>query len=94
MTYTIKQRIRDNAKRIGVEIKLSKNPKKKIDVFNKEGKKLASIGDINYSDYAHYIDDKGLVFANVRKKIYGIHHINDMNVKNSPGYYSKQLLWT
>jgi hypothetical protein len=93
MTYTIKQRIRDNAKKLGVEIKIAKNPKKKLDVF-KNGSKVASIGAIGYSDYAHYIDDKGLTYANVRKKIYGIRHKNDMNVKNTPGYFSKQLLWS
>ena len=93
MSYIIKKRIRDNAKKLGVEIKIAKNPKKKLDVF-KNGRKISTIGATGYSDYAHYIDDKGLTYANVRKKIYGIRHKDDMNVKHTPGYYSKKLLWS
>jgi hypothetical protein len=93
MTYIIKQRIRDNAKKLGVEIKIAKNPKKKLDVF-KDGRKISTIGATGYSDYAHYIDDKGLTYANVRKKIYGIRHKDDMNKKNTPGYFAARLLWT
>jgi hypothetical protein len=90
MAYTILKRTYDNAKKLNVEIKRSKNKDKKLDVF-KNGKKLATIGDSDYLDYASYIDTKGLKYANVRKKIYIIHHKDDMNKGN--GYYSKRLLW-
>ena len=43
MVYEIKKRSFDNAKKLGVIIKPSTNPKKKIDVYDKNGKKIASI---------------------------------------------------
>jgi hypothetical protein len=46
------------AKELGVQIKKSTNPKKKLDVF-KNDKKVASCGAIGYSDYPTYIKTKG-----------------------------------
>ena len=37
------------AKRLGVTVEASKRKHKKLDVF-KDGKKVASIGDLRYSD--------------------------------------------
>ena len=42
--YQITDRQRDNARRLGVEIRLSVNPNKKLDVFDKSGKRIAQIG--------------------------------------------------
>ena len=42
------------ARTLGVTIKPSSNPRKKIDVF-KKGIKVASIGDPNYLDYPSYL---------------------------------------
>jgi hypothetical protein len=93
MAYTIKARTYANAKRLGVDIKLAKNKDKKLDVF-KNGKKISTIGDSNYLDYASYIQQKGIQYANVRKKIYRVRHKDDINVKNTPGYFSSKILWS
>ena len=39
-----------NAAKINVKVKPSKNKNKKLDVFDKDGKKLASIGSKYYYD--------------------------------------------
>ena len=67
--YKIKKLQKEKAKKIYVEIKPSKLKLKKIDVF-KKGKKIASIGSIGYSDYATYIETKGIEYANKRRKLY------------------------
>jgi hypothetical protein len=51
MAYTIKPYSFAQAKKLGVTIKPSKNPIKKLDVFNAAGKKLASVGAVGYKDY-------------------------------------------
>jgi len=55
MAYRIKPIQRKKARALGVEIKPSTNPKKKLDVF-KGGKKVASIGGKGYKDYATYLE--------------------------------------
>jgi hypothetical protein len=78
------------AKELGVSIKPSTNPKKKIDVFKNE-KKIASIGAIGYADYPTYIKTKGLDYANQRRKAYRQRHKNDLN--SGAGYWANKLLW-
>lgn len=79
----------DKAKSLGVEIKPSTNKMKKLDVY-KNDKKIASIGDIKYKDYQYYILEKGLEYANERRKLYLGRHRKD---KNLGGYYAKSILW-
>jgi hypothetical protein len=79
----------DNAKKLGVEIKPSTNKMKKIDVF-KNDKKIVSIGDVRYKDYQYYILEKGLEYANERKKLYLGRHRKDTNLA---GYYARLILW-
>lgn len=90
--YRITDYTKAKAKSLGVEVKPSSNPKKKIDVF-KQSKKIATVGDINYFDYPSYIREKGLKYANERRRLYDMRHKNDMNVKGTNGFYSKRLLW-
>ena len=52
MTYVITKYSFDKAKRLGVEIVPSTVKNKKIDVYNVDGIKVASIGDSRYSDFA------------------------------------------
>jgi hypothetical protein len=87
--YKIKDYSYKKAKELGVEIKPSKVKNKKIDVF-KDGKFLVSIGDINYKDYPSYIQEKGLSYANERRRLYNIRHKND---KGITGKYAKAILW-
>jgi hypothetical protein len=85
--YTYKQ-----AKKLGVEIKPSKNKKKKIDVL-KNAKKISSVGAIGYKDYPTYINENGLAYANERRKLYKIRHSEDRLKTGSNGYYADKLLW-
>ena len=91
--YRIKSRQFKNAKKLGVTIKPSKSKAKKIDVF-KNGKQIASIGGRGYKDYATYISEKGLEFANKRKKLYKQRHEKDRKVKGSNGFYADKSLWS
>jgi hypothetical protein len=90
--YKIKSRQLKNAKKLGVSIKPSKSKNKKIDVF-KNGKQIASIGARGYKDYATYISERGLEYANKRRKLYKQRHEKDRKVKGSNGFYADKILW-
>jgi len=96
--YKITNYSRKQAKRLGVEIRLSKNTKKKIDVF-KKNKLLCSVGNVNYYNYPTYIEKYskqyskkyGKKYANTRRKLYKIRHKTDR--KKGCGFYADQILW-
>ena len=90
--YNIKNYTKEKARELNVKIKPSTNKKKKIDVF-KDGRKIASIGAIGYSDYPTYIESKGIKYADERRKLYKIRHNKDLKQIGSNGYYSNRLLW-
>lgn len=92
MGYNITKYTKDQAKKLGVEVKVSKVKGKKIDVF-KDGKKIASVGALGYSDYPTYMKTKGKAYADERRRLYKIRHSKDRNVKGSDGYYADKLLW-
>ena len=92
MAYNITKYTKDQAKKLGVEVKVSKVKGKKIDVF-KDGKKLASVGALGYSDYPTYTKTKGKAYADERRRLYKIRHSKDRNVRGSDGYYADKLLW-
>ena len=92
MTYIIKKYSFDRAKEFGVDIKQSTSKNKKIDVFNKNGVKIATVGDSRYKDYPTYlIEDKDV--AEKRRILYKIRHKNDLSNVNSNGYWANILLW-
>ena len=91
--YTIKPRQKRAAKKIGVSIKPSTDSKKKLDVYL-DDKKISSIGDINYNDYASYIKTNGLEYADNRKRLYKIRHEKTRKVVGSKSYYADQILWS
>lgn len=92
MDYQILPRTHEMAKHIGVTVRKSTNPNKKIDVF-KDGKKVASIGGAGYEDYPHYLrKDKGI--AEEKKRLYKLRHEKDRKVVGSPGWYADKLLWS
>ena len=93
MAYTIKKYSYDKAKKLGVIIKPSTLQGKKIDVFNKKGDKLASIGALGYADYPTYIIKEGQEFANKRRKAYKDRHEKDRHVRGTAGWYADQILW-
>ena len=88
--YEITQHSKEQAKRLGVEIKPSTSKGKKIDVY-KNGQKVATIGDIRYSDYGTYTRTKGKTYADERRRLYKIRHKNDLQKKN--GFYASEILW-
>jgi hypothetical protein len=91
--YKITQYTKEKAKKLGVIISPSTNPVKKIDVFDKRGKFLCSIGASNYADYPTYIKTKGKEYADRRRALYKIRHNGDRHIKGTPGYFADQLLW-
>ena len=70
MTYKIFDYSYRQAKRLGVIILPSITTGKKIDVFDKKGNYITSIGDIDYLDYPSYIKLFGKRYANERRKLY------------------------
>ena len=92
MAYTITNYTKQQARKLGVTVKPSKVKGKKIDVF-KNGKKVASVGAIGYSDYPTYKKSKGKKYADERRRLYKIRHKNDRNKRGSNGYYADKLLW-
>jgi hypothetical protein len=92
MTYKINKRSYENAKELNLKIKPSTNKHKKIDVFNNEGNKIASIGARDYFDYPSYLKiNKNL--ADEKRKLYIARHQKDINNLNSNGYYAFHILW-
>jgi hypothetical protein len=93
MSYNIKNYTFSQAKKLGVEVKPSKVDGKKIDVFNKDGKKVASIGAIGYGDYPTFIQKFGKEYADKRRKLYKERHEKDRHERGTPGWYADKLLW-
>jgi hypothetical protein len=85
--YTYKQ-----AKKLGVEVFVSKTPDKKIDVY-KNGELIHSVGALGYADYPTYLELNGKAFAENRRRLYKIRHTKDKDVVGSAGYYADKLLW-
>ena len=81
------------AKKLGVTVKPSKVKGKKIDVFNKKGDKLASVGAIGYGDFATYKQTKGNEFALKRQKAYKKRHQKYRTKIGTNSYYADKILW-
>jgi hypothetical protein len=97
MAYRITNYTKQQAKKLGVEVKPSKVKGKKIDVF-KDGKKVVSVGGAGYPDYPTYkkMEADGRVpkgTADSRRKAYKTRHAKDRNVRGSGGFYADKLLW-
>jgi hypothetical protein len=97
MAYKILPYTEKQAKKIGVEVKPSKNILKKIDVF-KNGVKVASVGARGMNDYPTYmeLEKRGVYpkgYANKRRTLYKQRHEKDRHIKGSNGYYADKLLW-
>jgi len=93
MPYRITSYTKRMAKELGVTIKPSTVKGKKIDVFDKKGKKLASVGALGYGDYPTFWRTKGKKYAESRREMYKMRHEKDRHKVGSPGYFADQLLW-
>ena len=93
VNYEISTEAKKIAKNLGIKIKPSDNPKKKIDIYDANGNFIFSIGDRRYNDYRSYIKLKGKKFADERRRLYKIRHNKSRNILGSPSYYADKLLW-
>lgn len=91
-TYEITQYSYNRAKKLGVTIKRSTNPTKKLDVF-KGNKKIVSIGALGYGDFPTFTIREGNVSAKKHRKRYKMRHEKDRHRKGTSGYYADQILW-
>lgn len=91
--YKITDYSYDRAKELNVIIKNSKKKNKKIDVFSKDNEYITSIGDDRYKDYPTYINEKGLQYANERRRLYRIRHNLNRKKVGSTGFYADKILW-
>jgi len=86
--YHITDYTKKKAKEIGVEVRPSQNPKKKLDVY-KDDELVASIGAIGYGDYPTFLQTEGKAYADKRRLLYHKRH-----TKDSLGeYLALWLLW-
>jgi len=83
----------EKAKRLGVQVFPSDNPKYKIEVYDKDGVFLCYIGDPSYSDFPHYKEERGLEYALRRRQLYKQRHEKDRHIKGSRGWFADNLLW-
>lgn len=88
--YKITDYTKKKARDLGVIVKPSTNQKKKLDVYDKKGDKLASIGGAGYKDYPTYLRTDGKVVADKRRELYLIRHKKDKGVA---GTLARNLLW-
>ena len=87
--YEITSYTKQKAKELGLIVVPSKSPKKKIDVF-KNNEKIASIGASGMGDYPTFKKEKGINYANERRRLYYLRHKKD---KGIAGKLAKELLW-
>ena len=93
MVYQILPYTYQKAKQLGVKVFPSDNPKYKLEVYDFYGNFITYSGDSKYLDFPHYIKNRGLEYANERRRLYRIRHAKDIKNLGSRGYYSSELLW-
>lgn len=89
MTYQISNYTKERAKELNIIVRPSTNINKKIDVFDKNFVKIASIGSIKYKDYPQYLQENKEL-ADERRRLYHIRHSKNTGIN---GYLAKYLLW-
>lgn len=97
MGYRITEYSRKQARKLGVAIKPSTRPGKKIDVF-RNGKRIATIGAQGYNDYPTYLamEKMGKVppgYANQRRKLYKLRHRSTIDKQHKNAYFADKILW-
>jgi len=90
--YSITNYSKQQAKKLGVELRQSSNPKKKIDVYKKY-EKVASIGAIEYQDYPTFMKTMGKNYADERRRLYKIRHNKTRKIVGSNSYWADKILW-
>jgi len=104
MVYEIKERTKQIANNLGVQIFPSDNPKYKIELYDYHGNFITYVGAANYKDYPTYLEmeAKGEVpqgYADKRRKAYWKRHGSEIDKlaeewEGSRSYYAFMLLWS
>ena len=90
--YEITKYTNDKAKKLGVQVYPSDNPKYKIEIY-KNGVFIGYVGDSEYSDYPHYLKTHGKPYADQRRRLYKMRHERYRHDVGSRSWYADQLLW-
>lgn len=97
-TYAILPVMHQKAKRLGLRLRPSRNPKKKIDAIDSKGR-VTSFGGNGYGDFYVFRKTKGDKYAKERRKLYKIRHAKDRTVrrdssgKYTAGFLADRILW-
>lgn len=91
--YKILPYTQAQARRLNVIVKPSIRQGKKIDVYDRKGNFVTSVGAKGYLDYPTYRKLFGKAVADQRRRLYKQRHQRDRKVKGSPGYFADKLLW-
>ena len=91
--YKIKPYSYAQAKKLGVKIKPSDKPDKKIDVMDWNNNYILSIGAKSYKDYPTYLEEKGKDYAEERRRLYKIRHEKNRHKLGTASYYASEILW-
>jgi len=91
--YKILPYTKARARRINVIVRPSKRKGKKVDVYDRQGNYITSVGAKGYLDYASYRKLYGREMAEKRRKLYKMRHKKDRKIRNTPGWFADQLLW-
>ena len=83
----------EKAKRIGVQIYPSDNPKYKLEIYDKNGIFITYCGGAGYRDFPTYVEEMGYEYAKERQRLYKIRHQKDRTKVGSRGWFADQLLW-
>lgn len=86
--YVITPYTKEKAKQAGLTVQPSTRKGKKLDVF-KDGKYLTSVGALGYGDFPSYLKEKGLAYAEERRRLYHLRHKEE----TLAGQLAKYLLW-
>lgn len=81
------------ARRLNVIVRPSSRKGKKIDVYDKNGYYLTSVGAKGYLDYPTYKKLFGKKVADQQRRLYKKRHQANRKVKGSAGYFADKLLW-
>lgn len=98
MTYEILPVMHKKARWLGLRLRPSRNPLKKIDAVDSKGR-VTSFGGRGYGDYYVFQKTKGLSYAKERRKLYKIRHAKDRAVrrdrtgKYTAGFLADRILW-
>ena len=90
--YKITKYTYEKAKELGLTVKVSKFPLKKLDVY-KDNVYLASVGDSKYNDYPTYCIAYSKEYGDRRRMLYINRHKRNADVKYSKQWLALNLLW-